>query len=159
MKNKIAQGWLTTLDNQIDQTTATLKLRATFDNKDDALFPNQFVNARLLVEEKRGVTLVPTAAVQRNSQNAYVYLVNTSSTVSVRPITTGTTEGEDTEVTSGLAPGDVIVMTGVDKLQEGSKVVVHTEGEQAGTAPGAPQRPATLEGATKNRGTAPTGVK
>ena len=121
-KTKLAQGSLTTLDNQIDPATGTLKLRATFENPKGTLFPNQFVNARLLVEEKRGVTLVPTAAVQRNSQATYVYVVKADSTVTVRPIAIGTTEGDDSEVTSGLAPGEVVVMTGVDKLEEGTKV-------------------------------------
>lgn len=135
---KLAQGVLTTLDNQIDQTTGTLKLRATFDNHDNALFPNQFVNARLLVQVKQGVTLAPTATIQRNSQYTYVFLVKPDSSVTVRPITIGTTEGDDAEVTSGLSPGDVIVMTGVDKLQEGSKVSVHFAGETS--APAASKR-------------------
>jgi multidrug efflux system membrane fusion protein len=121
-KTKLAQGSLTTLDNQIDPATGTLKLRATFGNPKGTLFPNQFVNARLLVEEKHGVTLVPTAAVQRNSQATYVYVVKADSTVTVRPIAIGTTEGDDSEVTSGLAPGEVVVLTGVDKLEEGTKV-------------------------------------
>jgi multidrug efflux system membrane fusion protein len=119
---KLAQGSLTTLDNQIDPTTGTLKLRATFDNAKGVLFPNQFINVKLLVQEKHGVTLVPTAAVQRNSQMTYVYVVKQDSTVTVRTIMLGTTEGDDSEVTSGLKPGEVVVMTGVDKLQEGSKV-------------------------------------
>jgi multidrug efflux system membrane fusion protein len=123
---KIEQGSLTTLDNQIDPTTGTLKLRATFDNAKGKLFPNQFVNARLLVQEKRGVTLVPTAAVQRNSQATYVYVVKADATVTVRQITIGTTEGDDSEVASGLMPGEVVVMTGVDKLQEGTKVNAQT---------------------------------
>jgi multidrug efflux system membrane fusion protein len=131
MKTKIAQGWLSTIDNQIDPTTGTVKIRATFDNKDNALFPNQFVNARLLVEEKRGVTLVDKAAVQLNAQTNYVFLVKPDSTVTVRPITIDTKEGDDDEVTSGLSPGDVVVMTGVDKLQEGSKVRVQMYGEKA----------------------------
>jgi multidrug efflux system membrane fusion protein len=122
MKKKLSQGALTTMDNQIDQTTGTLKLRALFDNKDDALFPNQFVNARLLVQEKHGVTLVPTAAIQRNAQATFVYLVKADQTVTVRNVTVGTTEGDETEIVSGLAAGDVAVTTGVDKLQEGSKV-------------------------------------
>jgi len=126
---RIAAGWLATVDNQIDPTTGTVKLRANFDNLDGALFPNQFVNTRLLVEEERGVTLVPTAAVQRNSQTTYAYVVKADSSVTLRPITIGTTEGSDSEVTSGLAPGDVVVMTGVDKLQEGSKVKVQMYGE------------------------------
>jgi len=121
-KTKLAQGSLTTLDNQIDPTTGTLKLRATFENAKGTLFPNQFVNARLLVQEKRGVTLVPTAAVQRNSQATYVYVVQADAKVTVRAIAIGTTEGDDSEVTSGLVPGEVLVMTGVDKLQEGTKV-------------------------------------
>jgi multidrug efflux system membrane fusion protein len=119
---KIAQGSLETLDNQIDPTTGTVKLRANFDNRDGALFPNQFVNAKLLVEDKRGVTIIPTAAVQRNSQKTYVFLVKPDSTVTVKSITIGTTEGEESEVTSGLVPGDTAVMTGVDRLQEGTKV-------------------------------------
>ena len=130
LKVKLAQGSLTTLDNQIDPTTGTLKLRATFDNSKGVLFPNQFVNARLLVQEKHGVTLAPTAAVQRNSQATYVYVVKEDSTVTVRPITIGTAEGDDSEVTSGLMPGDILVMTGVDKLQEGSKVVAQIPGEK-----------------------------
>ena len=126
-KTKLAQGSLSTLDNQVDPTTGTLKLRATFENAKGTLFPNQFVNARLLVQEKHGVTLVPTAAVQRNAQATYVYLVKADSTVTVRPITVGTTEGDDSEIVSGLAPGDVVVTTGVDKLQEGSRVSAQIE--------------------------------
>ena len=106
MTTKIASGTLTTLDNQIDPTTGTLRLRATFDNQDNSLFPNQFVNARLLVQEKHGVTLVPNAAIQRNSQATYVYVVKPDSTVTVRQITIGTTEGDNSEVTSGLTPGE-----------------------------------------------------
>ncbi len=130
MKTKLAEGSLTTLDNQIDQTTGTLKLRATFSNSNNALFPNQFVNARLLVEEKHGVTLIPSAVIQRNQQTTYVYLVKPDSTATVRSVTVGTTEGDQSEITSGLSPGDIAVMTGVDKLQEGSKVSVHLYGEQ-----------------------------
>jgi multidrug efflux system membrane fusion protein len=157
MKIKIAQGWLATMDNQIDPTTGTVKLRANFDNRDGALFPNQFVNARLLVEEKEGVTLIPTAAVQRNALITYVYLIKDihpvkvgsqgdtvkgrsasregteqqlEGTATVKTISIGTTEGEDAEVTSGLAPGDSVVMTGVDKLQEGTKVRMQKSGER-----------------------------
>jgi membrane fusion protein, multidrug efflux system len=124
-KAKLADGWLATLDNQIDQTTGTLKLRAIFNNENNALFPNQFVNARLLVEEKHGVTLLPTAAIQRNSQQTYVWVVKPDSTVTVHPVTVGTTEGDHAEMSSGVSPGEVVVMTGVDKLQEGSKVTPH----------------------------------
>ncbi|MDP9227296.1 MAG: MdtA/MuxA family multidrug efflux RND transporter periplasmic adaptor subunit [Actinomycetota bacterium] len=139
---KLAQGSLSTLDNEVDPTTGTLKLRATFDNAKGTLFPNQFVNARLLVQEKRGVTLVPTAAVQRNSQATYVYLVKADSTVTVRSITLGTTEGNDSEVTSGLAAGDVVVMTGVDRLQEGSRVNANVTNTPVGPSVSPPVRSA-----------------
>jgi len=134
----LEMGTLMTLDNQIDQTTGTLKLRANYDNKNGALFPNQFVNVRLLVQLKQNVTLIPTATIQRNSQMTYVFLVKPEASVTVRPITIGTTEGDDAEVVSGLAPGDVIVMTGVDKLQEGTKVTVHFAPSGAQRGSGAP---------------------
>jgi multidrug efflux system membrane fusion protein len=137
-KTKLAQGSLTTLDNQIDPATGTLKLRATFKNAKGTLYPNQFVNARLLVQEKRGVTLVSTAAVQRNSQATYVYVVKADSTVTVRPIAIGTTEGDDSEVTAGLTPGEVVVMTGVDKLQEGTKVSAQIPSAKPSASPSAP---------------------
>jgi multidrug efflux system membrane fusion protein len=128
MKTKIASGTLSTIDNEIDQTTGTVKLRATFDNTHNELFPNQFVNARLLQQEKRGVILVPSAAVQRNSSNTYVYVVKPDSTVTVRQVKLSTSDDNNTEITSGVVEGDVVVLTGVDKLQEGSKVTVHLEG-------------------------------
>ncbi len=134
-KMKLAQGSLTTLDNQIDPTTGTLKLRATFENSKNTLYPNQFVNARLLVQEKHGVTLIPTAAIQRNSNATYVYVVKPDSTVTVRQLTIGTTEGDDSEVTMGLMPGEVVVMTGVDKLQEGSKVQTQNPATNAAPSP------------------------
>jgi multidrug efflux system membrane fusion protein len=149
-KTKLATGSLTTLDNQIDPTTGTLKLRATFANANGTLFPNQFVNARLLVEEKRGVTLMPTAAVQRNSSATYVYLVKPDSTVTVRNITIGTSEGDDSEVTSGLTPGDVVVMTGVDKLQEGTKVNAQVQGAKPAT-PGSKTATAAAPKAKKGK--------
>jgi multidrug efflux system membrane fusion protein len=122
MTKSLASGLLATVDNQIDPTTGTLRLRANFDNKDNALFPNEFVNARLLLERKQGITLVPNAAIQRNQQTTFVYLVKADKTVTIRNVTIGTVEGGQTEVASGLNPGDLVVTTGVDKLQEGSKV-------------------------------------
>ncbi len=121
----LAHGTLTTVDNQIDPTTGSLRLRAIFDNQSNKLFPNQFINVRLLVQLKQGVTLAPTATIQRNTQTTYVFLVNPDSTVTVRNVTVGTVEGSDSEITSGLQPGDTVVMTGVDKLTEGTKVAVH----------------------------------
>jgi multidrug efflux system membrane fusion protein len=122
-EHRLAVGTLSTIDNQIDQTTGTVRLRAIFPNKDIALFPNQFVNVRLLVREKRGVVLVPTAAVQRLADRTFVYVVSPDSTVHVKDIALGTTEGPDSEVTSGLKTGDEVVMTGVDKLTDGTRVV------------------------------------
>jgi multidrug efflux system membrane fusion protein len=119
---KIATGTLDTIDNLIDQTTGTLKFRAVFDNQNRALYPNQFVNARLLQQEKAGVTLLPSAAIQRNTNDTYVWLIKPDNTVTARSIKIGTAEGDQSEITSGLQPGDKVVMTGVDKLEEGSKV-------------------------------------
>jgi multidrug efflux system membrane fusion protein len=138
----IGTGTLMTVDNQIDPTTGSLRLRADFDNSKNQLFPNQFVNVRLLVEEKRGVTLIPNAVIQRTTTTVYVYVVKSDQTVTVRQITTGVTEGDNTEVTSGLMPGDVVVMTGTDQLQEGSHVTVQMTGDQTGAAP-APAAPGT----------------
>jgi multidrug efflux system membrane fusion protein len=129
---KIGTGTLETVDNQIDPTTGTLRLRAIFDNSANQLFPNQFVNIRLLLEEKGGVTLVNRAVIQRTSSTVYAYVVKDDRTVTVRQVTEGTTEGEDTEITSGLDPGDVVVMTGVDKLQEGTPVAVEMADEGRG---------------------------
>ncbi len=132
MQKKIATGSLSTLDNEIDQTTGTLKLRADFPNTDRTLFPNQFVNARLLEQEKTGVTLLTSAAIQRNTNNTYVYLIKPDNTVTIRNIKVGTTEGDQSEITSGLSPGDKVVMTGVDKLQEGSKVAPSADNSKPG---------------------------
>ena len=134
---RIGSGTLATVDNQIDPTTGSLRLRATFDNKSSLLFPNQFVNIRLLVEQKSAVTLAPNAVIQRNSRSTYVYAVKDDKTVAVRQITTGTTEGNDTQIISGVAPGDILVMTGVDKLQEGTKVTVEMADDQPGGRPAA----------------------
>ncbi len=120
--HKLATGTLVTLDNEIDPTTGTLRVRANFPNTNNALFPNQFVYGRLLLQEKHGITLIPTATIQRTTTTTYVYLVKPDATVTVRDIALGTTEGEESQVTSGLEPGDEVVMTGVDKLTEGAKV-------------------------------------
>jgi membrane fusion protein, multidrug efflux system len=129
---KIGAGTLVTVDNQIDPSTGSLRLRADFDNSRQAFFPNQFVNVRLLVEEKTGITMVPRAVIQRTTSTTYVYLVKDDHTVTVRQITEGATEGENTEITSGLSPGDAAVMTGVDKLQEGTPVTVQMADESGG---------------------------
>jgi multidrug efflux system membrane fusion protein len=124
-QQKLASGTLLTLDNQIDPTTGTIKLKAVFDNEDNSLFPNQFVNARLLITTEHDSTLVPAAAVQRNAQGPFVYVVQTNQTVSMRPVTVGATEANNTAV-QGVQPGEIIVADNFNRLQEGAKVVVHT---------------------------------
>jgi multidrug efflux system membrane fusion protein len=129
---KLASGKLLSIDNQIDTTTGTVKLRATFDNRSGALFPNQFVNTRLLVNTLDGVTLVPTNAVQHNGQVAFLYVV-TNGTASVRKITTGVADAGMTAV-QGVNPGEVVATSSFDKLQAGSKVVVSKQTPSANPA-------------------------
>jgi len=122
-QTKLSSGALLTFDNQIDTTTGTIRLKAVFPNEDSALFPNQFVNARLLLTTQREVILVPSAAIQRNAQAAYVYVVQPDQTVVMKTVTAGTTDGNVTAV-EGLNAGDVVAVDGFDKLQNGVKVVV-----------------------------------
>ena len=119
---KIADGSLITLDNQIDTTTGTVKARATFANKDNALYPNQFVNARLLVDTLHGVTLIPTSAIQHNGNASFVYVLQ-NDVAQMRPVKTGVTDGNTTQVT-GINPGDIVANSSFDKLQDKAKVVV-----------------------------------
>jgi multidrug efflux system membrane fusion protein len=130
-KHKLATGTLLTVDNQIDPSTGTVRLKALFPNDDGALFPNQFVNARLLLEVKHGATLVPSAAVQRGSKGTFVYLVKEDRTVNVRPVVVGATQGEDTSIVSGLSPSEQVVVDGTEKLREGSKVDIRNERDHA----------------------------
>jgi membrane fusion protein, multidrug efflux system len=127
-KSKIATGKLETTDNQIDPSTGTLKLRSTFDNEDSSLFPNQFVNARLALETKKNVVIIPVAAIQYGTQGTFVYLVDDddpkNATVSMKNITVGTIDGDKAEVQTGVDEGDVVVVDGVDKLQNGTKVII-----------------------------------
>jgi membrane fusion protein, multidrug efflux system len=120
--SRIATGKLLTIDNQIDLTTGTYKLKAIFNNVDNSLFPNQFVNAHLLVDTKKNVVIVPTAAILRGSQGIYVFAVGADNTVKVRNITVAETNGNITGVASGLSAGEVVVTDGQDKLQDGTKV-------------------------------------
>jgi multidrug efflux system membrane fusion protein len=143
--NKIAEGKLQTFDSQIDQTTGTIKLRAQFPNEDRALFPNQFVNVRLLLDTHKNVTTISTAGVQRGIPGTFVYLINADSSVSVRPIKLGETAGDRVEVISGLKPGERIVIDGADKLRDGAKIVARSE-----TGAAAPQD-ADKSGAQKRR--------
>jgi membrane fusion protein, multidrug efflux system len=130
-KRRLATGALLTVDNQIDPTTGTVRLKAIFPNDDNELFPNQFVNARLLLDVKRNVTVVPAAAIQRGPKGTFVYVVKEDQTVGVRPIKLGPAEVEDASVDSGLAPGELVVVDGTEKLREGSKVELRGQNDDA----------------------------
>jgi len=122
-KQLLANGTLQSIDNQIDPTTGTVKLKAVFANSDGALFPNQFVNARILIDTLRNVTLVPNAAIQRSPQSTFVYTVNPDNTVAAKNVEVKLTQGDQTAIARGLNPGETVVIDGVDKLQPGTKVV------------------------------------
>jgi multidrug efflux system membrane fusion protein len=138
-QTKLSAGALLTFDNQIDTTTGTIKLKAVFPNQDSALFPNQFVNARLLLTTQRGVILVPSAAIQRNAQDAFVYVVQPDQTVAMKTVTVGTTDGNVTAV-DGLNDGDVVAVDGFDKLQNGVKVSVRGKSGGGNGQSGMPNR-------------------
>ena len=125
--HELATGQVSAVDNQIDTTTGTVKVRAQFDNTDNALFPSQFVNARLLVKTLENVVTVPTSAIQLGSLGAYVYVINTDSTVSVRQVATGPIDGKMTAIDSGLSAGERVVIDGTDRLRDGLRVVVAGE--------------------------------
>ena len=127
-QTKLATGKLQTIDNQIDQTTGTAKLKAVFDNKDNQLWPNQFVNANLLLETRKNSTVLPTAAILRGPQGTFVYAVKPDKTVEARNVAISLTQGNITTVTGGLSPGDTVVTDGQDKLQTGSKIEPRNQG-------------------------------
>jgi len=126
LKHKLAVGTLLTTDNQIDQSTGTIKLKASFPNDDNSLFPNQFVNARLLVETLHNAILIPAAGLQRSQQGSFVYVVKPDHTVEMRSVTVFATQGDVIAIGKGLAAGEMVVTDGVDKLQQGSRVNVQT---------------------------------
>ena len=123
-RKKLADGTLLTVDNQIDPTTGTSRLKAVFPNNDYALFPNQFVNVRMLLNTRRNATIVPAVAIQRGPTGTFVYLVQDDSTVTVRPVKLGISEGNDVVIDDGLKPGDQVVVDGAEKLTEGMSVKV-----------------------------------
>ncbi len=123
---KLAAGTLQTLDNQIDTTTGTLKLRAVFPNEDESLFPNQFVNARLLVDTLHNATLVPNTVIQRNAESAFVYLLKPDQTVAMQTITVGTTDGH-TSAVEGIEPGAVLAADNFNRLTDGAKITVRSQ--------------------------------
>jgi len=151
---KLASGTLLTLDNVIDPTTGTLKLKAIFDNSDNALFPSQFVNIKLLVDTLHNATLIPTPAIQRNAQGAYVYVIKSDQTAAMRTITPGTTDGTVTAV-QGLEPQEVVAVNGFDKLLDGAKVAIRTPTNGSGGTSGQGQQHQT--GQNDGNQSAPSG--
>jgi multidrug efflux system membrane fusion protein len=131
LTHKLETGELATVDNQIDTTTGTVRLKAIFPNADDGLFPNQFVNPRLLIDTLKGVVLLPNAAIQRSTQSTFVFVVKADQTVDARPVEVRLTEGDTSAVAKGIAAGETVVTEGVDKLQAGAKVEVGTPGAPA----------------------------
>jgi membrane fusion protein, multidrug efflux system len=142
---KLETGRLLTIDNQIDQTTGTAKLKAVFDNKDNKLWPNQFVNANLLLETRKNSTVVPTAALQRGPDGAFVYLVKPGNTVVAQNVTVSLSQGNTSIITAGLNPGDTVVTDGQDKLQTGSRIEPRNSSN-----PGNNANPAGQTGATNS---------
>jgi membrane fusion protein, multidrug efflux system len=128
---KIADGKLLTIDNQIDPTTGTYKLKAVFENDRNILFPNQFVNIHMLVDIKHNTIIVPSAAIQRGPQGSYVYVVSNANHVNIRPVTVSETTGNNVAISAGLNNGESVVIDGADKLQDGTEVTI-------GTMPAAP---------------------
>jgi multidrug efflux system membrane fusion protein len=149
----LATGRVAALDSQIDTTTGTVKVRAQFDNADGALFPNQFVNAQLLVKTLQNVVTVPTAAIQRGAPGSYVYVINADSTVSVRPISIGPNDGPMAAVNSGLTAGEQVVVDGTDRLRDGARVTVPAAHNPTPATPGnaAPSARPPSPGHSQNR--------
>jgi len=157
LKRKLGAGTLLTVDNQIDQASGTVRFKAVFENADLSLFPNQFVNARLLIDTKRQTLIVPAAAVQHSPTSAFVYRVKKDNSVEVRNVRTSVTEGDEVAIDEGLAPGDLVVIDGIDKLEQGSKVAVRKAGPPASqsgaaTASSAPAGPSPAPGQHAGRG-------
>ncbi|MCO5099510.1 MAG: MdtA/MuxA family multidrug efflux RND transporter periplasmic adaptor subunit [Burkholderiaceae bacterium] len=138
----LATGRLTTIDNRIDTTTGTLKMRAEFSNADGALFPNQFVNVRVRVDTLEGATVIPSAAVQRGSPGTYVYVVQGGNTVALRRVSLGPSEGQRSVVREGVSVGELVVVDGVDNLRDGARVepIDKEAAERAAQRPGEPRR-------------------
>lgn len=160
----IASGTLLTIDNQIDQSTGTYRLKAVFDNKDRALWPNQFVNARLLTDVKKNATIIPVAAVQRGDQGTFVYRVNPSdNTAEVVPVTVGVTEGTIASVESGISANDLVVTDGQDRLRPGARVDPRTDSRPTDSTnpPGATQGsvPQSLPGSPRPQSQLPGGAQ
>lgn len=143
MKQKLATGYLMTIDNQIDTTTGTVRLKAVFANKDNELFPNQFVNARLLLDTRQDAIVVPASAIQRGPRGTFVYIVKSDKTTEIRPVSIDDIQGGQVAVKTGLSPGELVVVDGAERLREGSTVEIRasTRGATAGTQREGPKPP------------------
>src|SRR5216684_27184 len=155
-KSELSVGRLDTHDNVIDTTTGTVKLRAVFDNKDESLFPNQFVNVRLLVDTVKDAVVVPVAAIQRGQPGTFVYLVKADDTVEIRVVELGATDGEKVQITSGLQVGDQVVIDGTDRLRDGAKIRRPGANPRATSGPPVAAAPPDAAGAPQP-GTQPPG--
>jgi membrane fusion protein, multidrug efflux system len=139
-KNKLGVGTLLTFDNQIDTATGTVKLKAQFSNDDNRLFPNQFVNVRMLIDVRRDVTTIPSAALQRGARGLFVYVVKEDRTVTLRDVKTGPAENDSTVIESGIEPGELVVVDGMDRLREGAKVELPSAEKAAARKGSDPER-------------------
>jgi multidrug efflux system membrane fusion protein len=151
--SKLATGKLLTIDNAIDPTTGTYKLKAVFDNEDNHLFPNQFVNIQVLVGKKQGITIVPSTAIQRGPQGTFVYVVGSNNIASIRTVKESITEGTQVGLSDGLQPGENVVVDGQDKLQDGTKVDAHASTPTPNTP--TPNTPAPNSKASSSKAPAP----
>ena len=161
-QTKLASGKLLTIDNQVDQTTGTARLKAVFQNENSQLWPNQFVNIHLLLETRKGVTVIPAAAVQTGPQGSYVYVAKADKTVEVRPVNIAISEGNLSQIASGVSPGESVVTDGQDKLQAGSRVEPHSEaaspsGGAHNAKRSAGQNPSSASAGDQNAGTQSAG--
>jgi multidrug efflux system membrane fusion protein len=148
---QLAVGKVSAIDNQIDTTTGTVKVRAQFDNENNTLFANQFVNVRLLVKTLQNAVTVPTSAIQRGAPGTYVYVINADNTVSVRQVSTGPVDGSITAINSGLSAGERVVTDGTDRLRDGVKVLVAGEGGASGGASGQDRASGQRSGRSQNQ--------
>ena len=157
-QTKLATGKLLTIDNQVDQTTGTARLKAVFQNEQSQLWPNQFVNIHMLLETRKGVTVLPSAAVQTGPQGTYVYVAKADKTVEVRPVNIAISEGNLSQIVSGVSPGESVVTDGQDKLQAGSRVEPHFEAASSSGGArkamnSAAQNPSSVSSGDQNAGT------
>ena len=150
-KVKLATGALLTVDNQIDPATGTVKLKAQFPNEDGGLFPNQFVNVRMLLDTRRDATLVPSAAVVRGGQGTFVYVIKEDRTVALRKVAVGMAEGDSVSIESGLAPGERVVVEGSDRLRDGVKVEIPDRAASAAPGEGKARAPGKGEGKRRRK--------